>query len=659
MLRAAAARPAQELQLSALPPGPRARWKVLLRGVAWPAGAAAAALILLVVGPTAVAHPAWLAAAAIAVALACTLCARAAARTFQAALAAPLGIRAARATDDARRVEVDALERWTEAAGDADPRVAALARAALDRARVDASDLADHLRHDSPAVRVAMFDNLARTPTPALRAELRAALAIEDDDRALALGIKALARAGDDGGIARGAQRAGLAREVDDAVATATLALRGGDVLAALPELCARDATWAAAIVRTRRDAIDAGRLAATLRALAADPARAAGALAVVARVGPDGALSALDRALAAGEHDAIAAITDLDADGAAYLAGHTAALSTRARIALARALAGAPAAGELVGALLDDADPEVAYAALRTALATARAGGALTAARIAAAHTAALAALVAYLDARDSSAAWPPCARGELDIATRRCVARVLWAGAVEAAVAGGDPAPLAATARHLTRGSDADRKRALDVVQELRAGRPEILAVIERWLRPAAVAPAAGEPTAPASRALAAADHWLAALAAGEHAALEAALLALRRPALFASVAGPALAELAARAEHRLLVAGDELFAAGAAGDTMFVIASGALVAQRTGAARTIDAGGVVGELAVLTHAPRAARVIAGPAGAELLVIDRAAFLATSRRAPELVLGLSATLAGWIAPGRADVLP
>ncbi len=48
-------------------------------------------------------------------------------------------------------------------------------RAVLARARVDATDLADHLRHDEPAVRAALFDQLARAPTPALRGELRAA----------------------------------------------------------------------------------------------------------------------------------------------------------------------------------------------------------------------------------------------------------------------------------------------------------------------------------------------------------------------------------------------------------------------------------------------------------------------------------------------------
>ncbi|HSD87796.1 MAG TPA: cyclic nucleotide-binding domain-containing protein, partial [Kofleriaceae bacterium] len=74
--------------------------------------------------------------------------------------------------------------------------------------------------------------------------------------------------------------------------------------------------------------------------------------------------------------------------------------------------------------------------------------------------------------------------------------------------------------------------------------------------------------------------------------------------------------------------------------------------------GEARPIVIGEVVGELAVLTHAPRAATLVAVDGPAEVLEIDRDAFSAAARRAPELVLGLSATLAGWLAPNRPDVL-
>jgi CRP-like cAMP-binding protein len=98
-------------------------------------------------------------------------------------------------------------------------------------------------------------------------------------------------------------------------------------------------------------------------------------------------------------------------------------------------------------------------------------------------------------------------------------------------------------------------------------------------------------------------------------------------------------------------------ELFSEGDEGDTMFIVATGTLTARRDGTERRIKVGDVVGELAVLTRAKRAATLSAvGEAG--VLVVDRAAFTTVARRAPELVLGLSATLASWLAPSRPDVL-
>jgi len=193
---------------------------------------------------------------------------------------------------------------------------------------------------------------------------------------------------------------------------------------------------------------------------------------------------------------------------------------------------------------------------------------------------------------------------------------------------------------------GGEADRKRALDVAQEL-AMRPAVLAAIERWLAPPRDGGAPSE--------LAPHDAWLAAVIRGELAALEPAMVALRRAPLFASIAGPALAELATRATARAI--DGRLFAAGETGDAMFVVATGALIARRASGERRLPAGSVVGELAVLSHAPRAADVVSdGPT--EVLAIDRAAFAASARRAPELVLGLAATLASWLAPNRPDVL-
>ncbi len=660
VFRLATSRTSQELALSALPPAPRARWKVLLRGLVWPAGAALAASVLLALGPHA--PRVDIALAAIGVAVVWGIVARVAARRFQAALGAPLGIRGARAAD-AHRIDLDTLERWTHGAGSDDAKLAALSRAALARARVEPSDLADHLRHDDPAMRAAMFDQLARSPAPSLRGELRAALAIEDDDRALALGIRALAIAGDDEALARAKARIGLSREVDDAAANAAAMLRGDGLDAALDRMLASDPEWASALVRVRRGELGEGdgehdnRLAARLVRAVHDPATRAGALVAIVRAAEPRAFTALAAALAAGDPAAAGALAEIDDDAAERWAEHvresrgalSGSASGSAWLGVARARARAPRAGALVAELIADPDPEVAHAALRSALAIARGGGTIRPDAVAAASDTALAVLTAYLDARDAAGAWSECARGELAIATRRCVARVLWAAAVAAAATGRDPSPIAATARHLVAGADADRKRALDVAQELEMRAP-ILAALERWL--------AAEPPATSGDASVLADHdaWLASLARGELAVLEPMVLALRRAPLFGSLAGPALAELAERATPRTI--DGVLFSTGDDGDAMFVVTEGALVARRAGAeARRIVAGGVVGELAVLTHAKRAADVVADP-HARVLAIDRAAFAAASRRAPELVLGLAATLAGWLASDRPDVL-
>lgn len=648
VLRLATSRTSQEIELSAFPPGLRARWKVLLRGAMWPLGAAAAALVLLLAGPVAVQHPSSLALVGMGIALAWWLAGQITARRFQTALAAPLGIRAHRA-EDLRTIDLETLERWAQVAGGDGGRDAAIARAAIDRAQVPISDLADHLRHDEPAVRTALFEQLARSPTPSLRGELRAAVQIEDDDRALAAGLKALALAGDDSLLARGRSRAALSREVADAVRSAEVTLAGGEVLAELDRLCERDPHWAVALVRARRGDFSDAALTAALTEASRATERRAGALAVIANTGPEETCALLVAALESGDPAAAAAIVGLDHEGAQHLAPWIPALTPLARTALARALAGAPAGAELVGALLGGNDPEVAHAALRTALAIARGGATLPAAPIAAANRASLEALVLHLDARDASATWSPCAKQELEIAIRRCVARVLWAAAVEAAAAGRDPAALAAAARHLAGGREADRRRALDVVQEVQAGRSEILAVIERWLRPADATPGT-------AAVLASVDPWLARLCAGELENLESTLLALRKPALFATIAGPALAALATRATSRDV--SGTLFVAGAEGDSMLVVTDGTLEALRPGASpRRIAVGGVVGELAVLTRAKRAATVTA-PEPARVLEIDRGTFSAVAQRAPELVAGLSATLAGWIAPERPDVL-
>ncbi len=658
VLRLATSRTAQEVSLSALPPTPRARWKVLLRGAIGPAGAALAAVVLFLIGPSALSHPVQLAGAAIGIAIIWAIAANIAARRFQAALAAPLGIE--RVTiEDPRRIDLATLERWTHAAGTDDERIAGLARAALARARVDATDLAEHLRHDEPGVRAALFDQLARQPTSALRAELRAAVQIEDDERALVFGLKALAVAGDDGGLERGRSAAVLSREVAEAVESAERTLLGGDVVAELERLLARDPSWAVALIRAdaaRPDRLDASQLAAILNRAVDDPARRAGALIAIARIGPDATFPALDAALVAGAPPAITAIAELDASGADHLLPRLPLLTPLARLAIARALASTNAGANLVGALVADLDPEVANTALRTALAVARGGGTIPGFPIAKAHGAALTALEVHLDkrediARDNDYArrWSAFSRHELELATRGCVARLMWASAVYVAAGGGDPAPLAATARRLIGGREPDRRRALDVVQELLAGNTEMLAVLESWLNPSL-------PRMRKKYLVHVGDAWLDRLGMGEVTQLEPVMSALRKTALFATVTGPALAALAASVGRRRITG--ELFASGTSGDTMYVVVSGTLLARRDPEPpRRIEAGGVVGELAVLSDETRAATVVADGI-AEVIEIDRETFSAAARRSPELVLGLASTLAGWLAPNRPDVL-
>ena len=139
VFRLATSRTSQEIELSALPPVPRGRWKVLLRGALYSVGAGAAAFALLLVGPAIVQNPSALAGAGIGVAIVWWIVGQVAARRFQAALAAPLGIAGTRRADNT--IDLDTLERWTAVAGDgADARAAGLAKVVLARARIDIAD---------------------------------------------------------------------------------------------------------------------------------------------------------------------------------------------------------------------------------------------------------------------------------------------------------------------------------------------------------------------------------------------------------------------------------------------------------------------------------------------------------------------------------------
>ncbi|MDX6691327.1 MAG: hypothetical protein QOG15_2784 [Solirubrobacteraceae bacterium] len=133
----------------------------------------------------------------------------------------------------------------------------------------------------------------------------------------------------------------------------------------------------------------------------------------------------------------------------------------------------------------------------------------------------------------------------------------------------------------------------------------------------------------------------------------------LLLARAPVFARLAPELLERLAARA-HRLRVrAGGTLFEAGDPSDALYVLTAGRLEVvdadQHDRVLRVLGAGAVVGELGVLTGAPRSATVHARR-DAELLAIGQEDVEALLRDAPGFAFavarGLARQLAGEAAP-------
>lgn len=640
VLRAATSRTGQEISLSALPPVPRARWKVLLRGGATPLGALMAGAAILAAGPPAVTAE-RLAGALALVVVVWLVVVGTAARRFLAALAAPLGMKViALARRWRAALDLELLTGMVTATGDRDPAVAIAARAALHRAGGAADEIAPHLAHDEPQVRRALYELAARRPRPGARHDLATAAAIEDDPRALAAAVRALAAHGDGDALAAIAARA-LDEPAVRAALTAAGATGSADPLAregAATALVPHDGAWAAALVGRAGERYDA----AVAEALAAGGERRRQGL-VAATAGGDASVAALTTALAADDREAFLAVADLDDAGARRLVTELPVLGPAERAAIARARAAADAPGALLAALAEDDDDEVRAAALRSLAGHARAGqppAAELCARLVERERTAVAALAA---ARPGPGEAPPLHAAEVERALRAALERLLTALALASAAAGRDPAALLAAGRRLVTAPDAARRRALDVVQELATVDLRTLDTVERALRP----PVAADP-----RARGLVDPWLAALLAGEHTAREPALAALRACRFFDALPGRHADELAGRAGHRFLAPGDVLLARGDVGDAMFVIVSGSLAVElgRDGARPTLGPGRVVGELALLAPAPRAATVRATSL-TEVLVIDRTTFEAARARWPDLGLALCRGLAEELA--------
>ena len=119
-----------------------------------------------------------------------------------------------------------------------------------------------------------------------------------------------------------------------------------------------------------------------------------------------------------------------------------------------------------------------------------------------------------------------------------------------------------------------------------------------------------------------------------------------------LFSELEPEELEELARACRPEAYPAGRVVCAEGERGDHVFVVLEGEVrVVRGEGEAAAVvgveRAGSVLGEMAVLDPAPRAATILAGEGGARLLRLDGAAFLDTLREDPSIGAGLLRVMA------------
>src|SRR5207253_1039483 len=125
---------------------------------------------------------------------------------------------------------------------------------------------------------------------------------------------------------------------------------------------------------------------------------------------------------------------------------------------------------------------------------------------------------------------------------------------------------------------------------------------------------------------------------------------MVALRQLPLFASLSPDALERLGRAALEGQYAAGEALCREGEPGTEVFLVLSGEVETFRGSGARSVGktgAGGLIGELAVLDPAPRAATVRAGPDGARALRLDGSAFREALRADPSVAGAVIHTLA------------
>ena len=199
-------RPAQEIALSPLSDRDRSRAKVLVRGVYSQSGSALAGFLLIAVTPLLAEYHGLIPASAAILAVTWLVLQQRVARNYLDTLTAGLGTRRlfSRNANEEAMLDRDGLAKVVEMLADKGTERSQLAREILSIAVRDTAVLTPHLESDSPSVRRALYEELARAPSPASARALREAVLSEDpEDGALEAGLTALAAYGDDAAVDR------------------------------------------------------------------------------------------------------------------------------------------------------------------------------------------------------------------------------------------------------------------------------------------------------------------------------------------------------------------------------------------------------------------------------------------------------------------------
>ena len=126
---------------------------------------------------------------------------------------------------------------------------------------------------------------------------------------------------------------------------------------------------------------------------------------------------------------------------------------------------------------------------------------------------------------------------------------------------------------------------------------------------------------------------------------------VLQLRRVEIFSTLSFETLAELAGLVRTYDAPAGSVIISVNSLGQELYALVSGtAEVRTKDGGVRTLEAGSVFGELAILDPGPRTATVTA-LSDCALIVVPRSTVLALADRRPEVMVEIAKVLARRLA--------